>query len=188
MREPLENGVITVSRAARQADFPARFQLIAAMNPCPCGYLGDRSDRCRCTPDQVLRYRGRISGPLLDRIDLQLFVPRIERQQLLKPDAEGESSAVVRQRVAAARSRQLQRQNKANAMLAPRELDRYCALDAASRTLLEQAMARLHLSARAAHRVLRVARSIADLAGDGPLATVHIAEALRYRELERGAL
>jgi len=158
------------------------------MNPCPCGYLGDPSGRCRCTPDQVLRYRGRISGPLLDRIDLQLFVPRIERGRLLQVDADAESSATVRQRVSAARSRQLARQNKANALLTPRELDRHCALDAGGRALLEQAMAKLNLSARAAHRVLRVARSIADLAGDDALASSHIAEALRYRELERGTL
>lgn len=187
LREPLESGTITVSRAARQADFPARFQLIAAMNPCPCGHLGDDGGRCRCTPDQVARYRDRLSGPLLDRIDLQLFVPRIERQQLLQPQATETSSADIRQRVTAARQRQLDRQGTVNARLTPQGLQQHCALDTPGRALIEQAMARLGLSARGVHRVLRVARTIADLDGETAVAPPQLAEALRYRELDRAA-
>ena len=182
LREPLERGAITVSRAARQADFPARFQLIAAMNPCPCGYLGDHSGRCRCTPEQVLRYRGRLSGPLLDRIDLQLFVPRVERQQLLDNDARSEDSASVRARVITARQLQLQRQDKPNAQLTVRELERWAHPDADARALLQQAMQKLNLSARGYHRVLKIARSIADLEPADAVGSRHIAEALRYRD------
>ena len=186
LREPLESGQITVSRAARQADFPARFQLIAAMNPCPCGYLGDVSGKCRCTPDQVARYRAKISGPLLDRIDLQLFVPRVERAALTAtgvPDAE--SSTVVRARVVAAHQRQIARAGKPNSRLSPREIERDCAVDAATRVLLESAMSRMGLSARGYHRVLKVARTIADICGVDDVAMAHVAEALRLRELDR---
>jgi magnesium chelatase family protein len=186
LREPLETGAITVSRAARQADFPARFQLVCAMNPCPCGYLGDTSGRCHCTPDQVARYRGRVSGPLLDRIDLQIFVPRLEHRALTARDAApGESSAAVRARVGAARERALSRQRKPNARLAPRELERQCPLAPSARALLDAALTRLALSARAYHRVIRVARTIADLAGADVIAAGHVAEAVGYRELDR---
>ncbi|TXH05727.1 MAG: ATP-dependent protease [Nevskiaceae bacterium] len=187
LREPLESGTITVSRAARQADFPARFQLVAAMNPCPCGYLGDASGKCRCTPDQVLRYRAKISGPLLDRIDLHVHVPRVEPAALSRdaaPDAE--SSAAVRQRVQQCRERQLQRAGKANAMLSPKDIERDCVPTPDARTLLDTAMSRLSLSARAYHRVLKVARTIADLGESAAIGPVHIAEAVRYRELDRG--
>ncbi|MGH8461073.1 MAG: YifB family Mg chelatase-like AAA ATPase [Stenotrophobium sp.] len=187
LREPLESGSITVSRAAQQADFPARFQLVAAMNPCPCGYLGDSSGKCRCTPDQVGRYRARISGPLLDRIDLQMFVPRVEADALSvtqRPDAE--SSAQVRERVIRCREIQLQRAGKPNARLAVSEIERDCAPDSAAQALLLAAMSRLGLSARAYHRVLKVARTIADLSGTDTIATAHVAEAVRYRELDRG--
>jgi len=185
LRQPLETGQITVSRAARQEDFPARFQLIAAMNPCPCGFLGDPESRCRCTPDQVARYRGRVSGPLLDRIDLQIFVPRIERHTLLQPAGPAETSAAVRERVVRARGLQLERAGKANAFLNATELERDCALDGATLALLEAAMQRLKLSARGYHRVLRVSRTIADLAAQPKLTQAHVAEALRYREFER---
>ena len=187
LREPLESGQITVSRAARQADFPARFQLVAAMNPCPCGYLGDSSGKCSCTPDQVLRYRAKISGPLLDRIDLQLTVPRVDRAALMAEQAPaGDTSAVVRARVIACRAMQLARQGKPNARLSTAEIEQHCTPDAAARSLLEQAMGRLNLSARGYHRVLKVARTLADLAGVATIGSAQVAEAVRYRELDRG--
>jgi magnesium chelatase family protein len=180
LREPLESGRIHISRAARQAEFPAQFQLVAAMNPCPCGYLGHLSGKCRCTPDQIARYRGRISGPLLDRIDLQIQVPAIPAEAL-RDTNEGEASAVVQARAERARAIQLARQGKPNALLAPREIDRHCQPDAAGDALLRQAIARLNLSARAYHRVLKVARTIADLAQTHALTASHIAEAIGYR-------
>ncbi|MEK6807097.1 MAG: YifB family Mg chelatase-like AAA ATPase [Pseudomonadota bacterium] len=186
LREPLEAGRITISRAARQADFPARFQLVAAMNPCPCGFLGDASGKCRCTPDQVQRYRAKISGPLLDRIDLQITVPRIEREALTAPVAQtAESSVAVRTRVATARERQLARAGKCNALLTVKEVEQHCVADTAARQLLEAAMGRLSLSARGYHRVLKVARTIADLAQSNTITSAHVAEAVRYRELDR---
>ncbi|HEX8980221.1 MAG TPA: YifB family Mg chelatase-like AAA ATPase [Parasulfuritortus sp.] len=180
LREPLEAGHITISRAARQADFPARFQLIAAMNPCPCGFLGHASGKCRCTPEQVARYRGRLSGPLLDRIDMHVEVPSLPEADLMAT-AGGESSAMVRARVIAARERQLARQGKNNAALATAEVDRHCIPDTAGTDLLKQAITRLNLSARAYHRVLKLARTLADLAGQDHIAQAHIAEAVQYR-------
>ena len=184
LRGPLESGRITVSRAARQADFPAQFQLVAAMNPCPCGYLGHHNGRCRCTPDQVARYRSRISGPLLDRIDLQIEVPALAQEELTGA-AAGESSATVRFRASAARECALARQGKPNTQLATREIDRHCAPDTQGLTLLKQAISRLGLSARAYHRILKVARTIADLAGADAVAGNHVAEAIQYRRLDR---
>jgi magnesium chelatase family protein len=184
LREPLESGRINVARAARQAEFPAEFQLIAAMNPCPCGYLGHPNGRCRCTPDQVLRYRHRISGPLLDRIDLQVEVPDVSQEDLAGA-ATGEPSEAIRARVAAARERQLKRQDRSNATLGTREVDRHCAPDAHGATLLKQAISRLGLSARGYHRVLKVARTIADLAGASAVAAAHVAEAIQYRRFDR---
>ena len=184
LREPLESGRIHISRAARQAEFPAQFQLVAAMNPCPCGYHGALSGKCRCTPDQVARYRNKISGPLLDRIDLQVEVPSLPGE-VLQRAPDGESSALVRERVIAARARQMARQGKVNAQLSIKEIDRYCQPDADGATLLKQALSRLNLSARAYHRVLRVARSIADLAGSLAIAPPHIAEAVQYRRLAK---
>lgn len=183
LREPLESGQITISRAARQADFPARFQLVAAMNPCPCGYAGDSSGRCRCTPDQITRYRARISGPLLDRIDLKLEMPRINHLEL-REAAAGESSATVRERVAAARDRQLARAGKPSAWLSNRETERDCRLGGHEQALLDRAVERLGLSARAYHRVLRVARTIADLAASQAIEDIHISEAIQYRRLD----
>jgi magnesium chelatase family protein len=180
LREPLESGRITISRAARQADFPANFQLIAAMNPCPCGYLGHHNNKCRCTPDQVARYRSKISGPLLDRIDLHIEVPALSEDELTQA-ASGESSHVIRARVEQARARQQQRQGKPNHLLGSKETEHYCPLDTASMALLKQAISRLDLSARAYHRILRVARSIADLSGEEMIKPAHIAEAVQYR-------
>jgi magnesium chelatase family protein len=184
LREPLESGRISVSRAARQAEFPARFQLVAAMNPCPCGYLGHYSNRCRCSPDQIARYHGRISGPLLDRIDVQIEVPAVPPLDLAR-NANGESSAVVRARVSAAFEIQLARQGGPNAQLETREIERYCVIDAAGAALLRQAIARLGLSARGYHRCLKLARTIADLAGVERIAPAHIAEAIQYRRFDR---
>ncbi len=184
LREPLESGHIHISRAARQAEFPARFQLIAAMNPCPCGYLGDPGGRCRCTVEQVARYRSRISGPLLDRIDLHVEVPRLP-PGLLGATEPAEGSADVRVRVARARERAMDRSGKPNGALATAEVNRHCTLDSAGRSLLEQAMQRLGLSARAYHRVLKVARTIADLAGAEAIGAAHLSEAVGYRRLDR---
>jgi magnesium chelatase family protein len=187
LREPLESGRIHISRAARQAQFPARFQLVAAMNPCPCGYLGDGSGRCHCSAEQVARYRGRISGPLLDRIDMHVEVPRIDAARLGAPGPEdGDTSAQVRRRVHAARARQLARAGKLNSALTPKEIDRDCLLDAAGLRLLQQALTRLALSARAYHRILKVARTIADLAECDAIALPHLSEAVNYRRLDRG--
>ena len=186
LREPLETGHITISRAARQAEFPARFQFIAAMNPCPCGYLGHFNGKCRCTPDQVARYRGKISGPLLDRIDIQIEVPALPQEELLAKTS-AESSSAVRDRVSHARDRQLSRQGKPNAALGPKEIDALCELDEAGTTLIKQAIARLNLSARAYHRILKLALTLADLAGDSKIQSRHIAEAIQYRRAFSGA-
>ena len=183
LREPLESGRVSIARAARHAQFPARFQLIAAMNPCPCGHCGDRNGRCRCTPERIARYRGRISGPLADRIDIKLEVPAPRESELLAP-VGGEATERIRERVEKARQAQNDRQGKPNALLGTREIDRYCGTDREGDQLLRHALARLLLSARAYHRVLKVARSIADLAGASAIAAEHIAEAIQYRRLD----
>jgi magnesium chelatase family protein len=180
LREPLETGHISIARAAHRADFPARFQLVAAMNPCPCGWLGHASGKCRCTPDQVGRYRGKLSGPLLDRIDLMIEVPALKVEEL-QERVEAESSAAVQARVCAARLRQIERQGQPNALLDPTQIDMHCAPDAAGARMLGQAIQRLDLSARAYHRILKVARSIADLAGADGVSAAHVAEAVHYR-------
>jgi magnesium chelatase family protein len=186
LREPLESGRITISRAARQADFPARFQLVAAMNPCPCGYLGHFNGKCRCTPDQIARYRGKISGPLIDRIDIQIEVGAMPEEDLIRAKP-GESSDTIRQRVESAYQRQLARQGKANSGLGTKETDIYCVPDTAGENLLKQAINRLNLSARAYHRILKVARTIADLAKSNSITSIHIAEAVQYRKLDRNS-
>lgn len=185
LREPLESGHIHISRAARQAQFPARFQLVAAMNPCPCGYLGDPQGRCRCTPEQVARYRARISGPLLDRIDLQLEVPRLPAERLIARSEGAEPSAVVRARVEQARASQMERAGCTNAALAAGALEQHCVLDAQGRQVITQAMRRLSLSGRAYHRILKVARTIADLADSEAITVAHLSEAIGYRRLDR---
>ena len=186
LREPLETGHITISRANRQADFPARFQLIAAMNPCPCGYLGDASGRCRCTSEQVARYRARVSGPLLDRIDMHLEVPRVPLDVLRKGTKEGEeTSKIIRQRVIKARAVADKRQGKTNAALGAKDIKIFCELSEAGHTLLEQAMEKFGLSHRAYHRILKLARTIADLAGCKDIQITHLSEAISYRKLDR---
>jgi len=186
LREPLENGTITISRAARRAEFPARFQLIGAMNPCPCGYLGSPHRACRCTPDQVLRYQGRLSGPLLDRIDLHVEVPALAASDLLNAPP-GETTATVRARCASARERALARQGKPNQSLVGAEIDEHAALEPAAFKFLNTAAARLGWSARSIHRVLKVARSIADLADAQAIEVSHVAEAVQYRRALRTA-
>jgi magnesium chelatase family protein len=187
LREPLESGVVTISRAARQCEFPARFQLVAAMNPCPCGWAGDASGRCRCTPEAILRYRARISGPLLDRIDLHLAVPRLAAHEIRVDAPRGESTAAVRARVAAARSRQVERAGTTNAQLTQAQTEALCALRPADRDLLEHAIEALQLTSRATHRILRIARTIADLARAERIGRDHLAEAIGYRQLDRRA-
>ncbi|MDX1697562.1 MAG: YifB family Mg chelatase-like AAA ATPase [Thiohalobacterales bacterium] len=186
LREPLETGRIMISRAARQAEYPACFQLIAAMNPCPCGYLGDPSGRCHCTSEQVQRYRNRISGPLLDRIDMHVEVPRLS---CIEMQAEkGESSSDIRQRVVAARDIQLRRCKVLNGLLGNNQLDEVCALETGDRILLNNAMERLNMSARAYTRILKVARTIADMDAADDISASHLAEAIHYRCNDRNRL
>jgi magnesium chelatase family protein len=180
LREPLESGRITISRAARQAEFPAQCQLIAAMNPCPCGHLGSPRQRCRCTPEQVHRYQSRISGPLLDRIDLRVEVHAISPEEL-QAAPDGEASARIAERVASARQHQHQRQQQLNAHLSGAALDEHAQTETAARHLLSQAGNRLGWSNRSLHRVLRVARTIADLQGSPTLQAAHVAEAIQLR-------
>ncbi|MEI7796538.1 MAG: YifB family Mg chelatase-like AAA ATPase [Methylococcaceae bacterium] len=186
LREPLETGHITISRAARQVDFPARFQLIAAMNPCPCGYLGDASGRCHCSSEQVGRYRAKISGPLLDRIDMHLEVPRVSHDVLRRGSPDGEeSSATIRVRVVAARNLAIARSGKANSALSAKEVKQWCEVSDSSHRLLDQAMERFGLSNRAYHRILKLARTIADLANSPDIEIQHLSEAIGYRKLDR---
>ncbi len=186
LREPLETGTITISRAARSSEFPARFQLIAAMNPCPCGYLGSAQKACRCTPDQVARYQGKLSGPLIDRIDLHIEVPNMPSAELMQA-APGEASSAIRARCVAARERALTRQGKTNQALQGKEIDSHLLLDAAAAKFLNVAATRLGWSGRSTHRALKVARTIADLAGARLTQVTHVAEAIQYRRAQRGA-
>jgi len=180
LREPLETGRITIARAAQRAEFPARFQLVAAMNPCPCGFWGSALRRCRCTPDQVARYQGKLSGPLLDRIDLHVEVPALPAAQLLAA-APAESTAQIRARVVRAHAVALQRQGAPNQLLQGRAIDEHLQLAPAAGSFVQAAAARLGWSGRSLHRVLKVARTIADLAGSPGVETAHVAEAVQYR-------
>lgn len=186
LREPLESGRIVISRAARQAEFPARFQLIAAMNPCPCGYLSHPNGRCHCTNDQVQRYRSRISGPLLDRIDMHIEVPPVPLKEIQATASEEESSCTVRARVIQAHQRQLERNKHANALMNTQDIKQFCQLDKSASLLLEQAVTQLGLSARSHNRILKVARTIADLNDEECISKLHISEAIGYRRLDRG--
>jgi len=184
LRQPLEDHIVTISRAQGTVTFPANFMFISAMNPCPCGYATDPTRECTCSPSTIARYQKRLSGPLLDRIDIHVDVPRVEYEKLTATH-DGERSAAVRQRVQAARERQARRFSgtriMCNADMGPAEVRRYCAVDTAAQPLLKAASQRLQLSARAFHRVLKLARTIADLAGAEVIAAPHIAEALQYR-------
>ena len=180
LREPLESGTITISRAAHRAEFPARFQLVAAMNPCPCGYLGSNLRACRCSPDQIARYQGKLSGPLLDRIDLHVEVGALAAEELINTPP-GESTASIRERVAAARGRAIARQGHTNQALNGQAIDEQCKLDDAAAKFLNLAAARLGWSGRSIHRCLKVARTIADLAGAAKVQVTHVAEAIQYR-------
>ncbi|RDZ26787.1 YifB family Mg chelatase-like AAA ATPase [Lysobacter silvisoli] len=187
LREPLESGVVTVARAARSAEFPARFQLVAAMNPCPCGWAGDRSGRCHCGIEAIRRYRARVSGPMLDRIDLHIEVPRLAPTELRADAPTGEPSAAVRERVLQARAVQRARAGRVNAQLSQADTTAHCRLEERDQALLERAVDTLQLSARSTHRILRVARTIADLAGSERILTTHLTEAIGYRRADRGA-
>jgi len=189
LREPLESGRIVISRAANQAEFPAEFQLIAAMNPCPCGYLGDPGGRCHCTEDQVRRYRQKISGPLLDRIDIHIEMVNVPKNVLHQTYSnDTEDSRTVQQRVARAYELQLNRSGKANHKLTNKEVNKFCKIDDASSKLLDAAINRLGLSARAIHRILKVARTIADLAIVESIDSSHLSEAISYRRLDRARI
>ncbi len=182
LREPLESGEVIISRAAYQSQFPAKFQLVAAMNPCPCGYLGDPRSKCRCSNRQILFYRGKVSGPLIDRIDLHIEVPSLPKGTLTGTDKQTpESSEIVRTRVVATRNMQLERQGKPNSMLTNKEIEKYCAINYEDKIFLENAIEKLSLSARAYHRVIKIARTIADLDECENITTEHLTEALTYR-------
>jgi magnesium chelatase family protein len=190
LREPMESGVAQISRAARQSTFPASFQLVAAMNPCPCGWLGHESGRCHCAPDRIAGYRARVSGPLLDRLDLAIDVPPVPPEALARiatDEARAECSAGVRERVSAAHARQIARQAKPNARLTVGEVADHCRPTAEAQALLVRAMAMLSLSARAYHRILKVARTIADLAESGEIRAEHVAEAIQFRRFAGAA-
>ena len=186
LREPLETGEVSIARARGTTHFPARFQLLAAMNPCPCGHLGDDQQVCTCTPAQIQRYRSRLSGPLLDRVDLQLEVPSLPVEDL-RPGAAGpatEDSATVRERVTATRARQIERMGAPAAGLGAKAVEAHCRPAAEALTFLDAAAKRLGLSARAYHRILKLGRTLADLAGEETIGRAHIAEAIQYRRLD----
>ena len=184
LRQPLEEGEVTVARVSGSITYPARFMLVAALNPCPCGYYSDPEKECTCSPSQIIRYRKKISGPLLDRIDLHIEVPRLKTEKLLK-GATGEPSAAIRKRVRSAQIVQAKRYKKLdfkrNAEIPPRDIDEFCALDEKGRQLIKNSTIQLNLSARAYHKILKISRTIADLEGSEKILLNHLAEALQYR-------
>jgi magnesium chelatase family protein len=189
LRQPLEDGVVTISRAAANLSFPARLQLVSSLNPCPCGFLGDTARSCSCLQGQIAKYQARISGPIIDRLDIHIEVPRLRRDELLST-RQGESSAAVRERVIRARILQSQRFASTailnNAQMRPRDIRQFCRMTSSGEAVLSQAIDRLHLSARAFDRILKLARTIADLEGADQLDTPHVAEAVQFRNLDRG--
>jgi magnesium chelatase family protein len=189
LRQPLENGLVTVSRAVATVTYPAQFVLVAAMNPCPCGYYGDTRHQCTCAPGMINRYRSRVSGPLMDRIDIHIDVPAVPYKEL-STDHCGESSKIIRHRVTEARERQLQRFRDdriyANGQMKTRNIKKYCTMADNAHKLLDTAMQKLGLSARAYSRILKVSRTIADLDGSEAIGSNHISEAIQYRTLDRG--
>ena len=186
LREPLESGKIIISRAARSAEFPAQFQLITSLNPCPCGYFGDKTRNCQCTPGQIQHYRNKISGPLLDRIDLQVEVPRIPHKQLRQKSHTQTTSDDIRKQVIQSRALQLKRnKGKTNALLSTKELEQYVPLTELQLDFLEQVVDKLKLSARAYHRIIKVSRTIADLEGVDKVTQTHLIEAIGYRSFDR---
>jgi magnesium chelatase family protein len=189
LRQPLEDGTVTIARAAHSLSFPASFIMVAALNPCPCGYLGDLKHNCTCTPSQIHRYENRLSGPLLDRIDLHLEVPAVRFKEMTQADG-GVPSVVIKKRVDQARQIQVQRYRRhkrihCNGQMGPREIKKFCHLDESSHKLIEEVVERLGLSARSYHRILKIARTIADLAESADIETAHVAEAVQYRRLDR---
>jgi magnesium chelatase family protein len=191
LRQPLENGVVTVSRAVASVAYPAQFVLVSAMNPCPCGYYGDSRHQCTCTPGMINRYRSKVSGPLMDRIDIHIDVPAVPYKELSN-DYAGEKSDSIRNRVSEARELQLERFTNdkifANGQMKTRHMKKYCVLTADAQSLLDTAMQRLGLSARAYSRILKVSRTIADLDASADIDSRHIAEAIQYRTLDRGQI
>lgn len=188
LRQPLEDGVVTVSRVQAHIDYPARFQLVGALNPCPCGFYGDKQKQCTCTPQMRQRYLHKISGPLMDRVDMHIFVSRVEYDDISDRNTKGESSAAIKARVTKARAAQLDRFGDplmVNARMTHSDIDRYCPLDATSQHLLADAFRRLNMSVRAHDKIIKVARTIADLAGEDEIAFEHIAQALQFRNLDR---
>lgn len=188
LRQPLEDGTITISRSAVTVGFPARFMLVVAMNPCPCGYFGDRVRSCRCSAQQIRQYQGKVSGPLLDRIDLHIEVPSVKYRDLTGTE-EGESSAAIKKRVDQARQRQKKRFDGigvfTNSRMTEKQIRSFCAIDEESHQLMEMAIEKMGFSARAMNRILKVSRTIADLEGTDQIGAAHIAEAIQYRSLDR---
>ncbi len=185
LREPIESGQVNIARASMAVSYPANFMLVAACNPCPCGYLGDGTDRCQCSATQIERYRGKLSGPLIDRIDLHVHLPRVDIKVLQASQTNQETSHTVQQRVRASRQRQLSRQGKLNHQLGSKDLEQFCPLDQASLEFIEMVCERLRLSARAYHRIIKLARTIADMANEPAILQTHLSEAVNYRVLDR---